>query len=160
MIRSFHSLTLRAHFVRPNRLRRFVEPYCLFRRFEFILSTFIIGPSLRPNNKCGGERGIRTLEGVLALTPLAGERFRPLSHLSEMFDSSLSYVYSEGLTRRFAPRPFGAHSCVCRRYAPRMTRRFAPRPFGRFRFSPVRQPLPCRPRAHIVRSGLPQVNPK
>ena len=30
----------------------------------------------------GGERGIRTLEGVLALTPLAGERFRPLSHLS------------------------------------------------------------------------------
>ena len=33
---------------------------------------------------CGGERGIRTLEGVLALTPLAGERFRPLSHLSDM----------------------------------------------------------------------------
>ncbi len=32
----------------------------------------------------GGERGIRTLEGVLALTPLAGERFRPLSHLSEI----------------------------------------------------------------------------
>ncbi len=30
----------------------------------------------------GGEGGIRTLEGVLALTPLAGERFRPLSHLS------------------------------------------------------------------------------
>ena len=34
----------------------------------------------------GGERGIRTLEGVLALTPLAGERFRPLSHLSEFRD--------------------------------------------------------------------------
>ena len=32
----------------------------------------------------GGERGIRTLEGVLALTPLAGERFRPLSHLSKI----------------------------------------------------------------------------
>ena len=30
----------------------------------------------------GGERGIRTLEGLLTLTPLAGERFRPLSHLS------------------------------------------------------------------------------
>ena len=34
----------------------------------------------------GGERGIRTLEGVLALTPLAGERFRPLSHLSDFRD--------------------------------------------------------------------------
>ena len=32
----------------------------------------------------GGERGIRTLEGLLTLTPLAGERFRPLSHLSEI----------------------------------------------------------------------------
>lgn len=30
-----------------------------------------------------GERGIRTLEGLLTLTPLAGERFRPLSHLSK-----------------------------------------------------------------------------
>jgi hypothetical protein len=30
----------------------------------------------------GGEGGIRTLEGLLTLTPLAGERFRPLSHLS------------------------------------------------------------------------------
>ena len=32
----------------------------------------------------GGERGIRTLEGLLTLTPLAGERFRPLSHLSNV----------------------------------------------------------------------------
>ena len=47
LIRSFHSLTLRAHFVRPNRLRRFVEPYCLFRGFEFYLYTLIFGPSLR-----------------------------------------------------------------------------------------------------------------
>ncbi len=31
----------------------------------------------------GGEGGIRTLEGLLTLTPLAGERFRPLSHLSD-----------------------------------------------------------------------------
>ena len=30
----------------------------------------------------GGEGGIRTLEGLLTLTPLAGERFQPLSHLS------------------------------------------------------------------------------
>ena len=35
--------------------------------------------------KSGGERGIRTLEGLLTLTPLAGERFRPLSHLSDVF---------------------------------------------------------------------------
>jgi hypothetical protein len=32
--------------------------------------------------KFGGERGIRTLEGLLALTPLAGVRLRPLGHLS------------------------------------------------------------------------------
>src|SRR6478752_7035737 len=30
----------------------------------------------------GGEGGIRTLEGLLALTPLAGVRLRPLGHLS------------------------------------------------------------------------------
>ena len=32
----------------------------------------------------GGERGIRTLDGLLTHTPLAGERFRPLSQLSEI----------------------------------------------------------------------------
>ena len=32
----------------------------------------------------GGERGIRTLDGLLTHTPLAGERFRPLSQLSEV----------------------------------------------------------------------------
>ena len=31
----------------------------------------------------GGERGIRTLEGLLTLTPLAGVRLRPLGHLSD-----------------------------------------------------------------------------
>ena len=30
----------------------------------------------------GGEGGIRTLDAVLPHTPLAGERFQPLSHLS------------------------------------------------------------------------------
>ena len=34
--------------------------------------------------KNGGERGIRTLDGLLTHTPLAGERFRPLSQLSEV----------------------------------------------------------------------------
>ena len=33
-------------------------------------------------NCTGGERGIRTLEGLLTLTPLAGARLRPLGHLS------------------------------------------------------------------------------
>jgi len=32
--------------------------------------------------RSGGERGIRTLEGLLTLTPLAGVRLRPLGHLS------------------------------------------------------------------------------
>jgi hypothetical protein len=43
----------------------------------------------RPSASCGnirksngGERGIRTLEGLLTLTPLAGVRLRPLGHLS------------------------------------------------------------------------------
>ena len=31
----------------------------------------------------GGETGIRTLDRLSTYTPLAGERFRPLSHLSE-----------------------------------------------------------------------------
>ncbi len=31
---------------------------------------------------CGGERGIRTLDGLLTHTPLAGERLQPLGHLS------------------------------------------------------------------------------
>ena len=39
----------------------------------------------------GGERGIRTLDGLLTHTPLAGERFRPLSQLSEIESSSLEY---------------------------------------------------------------------
>ena len=43
----------------------------------------------------GGERGIRTLEGVLALTPLAGERFRPLSHLSDTFYSCVCSIHRE-----------------------------------------------------------------
>ena len=31
----------------------------------------------------GGEEGIRTLESLLSPTPLAGERLRPLGHLSK-----------------------------------------------------------------------------
>ena len=36
----------------------------------------------RGKGESGGERGIRTLEGLLTLTPLAGARLRPLGHLS------------------------------------------------------------------------------
>ena len=41
-----------------------------------------IGNILIYNRSFGGERGIRTLEGLLTLTPLAGVRLRPLGHLS------------------------------------------------------------------------------
>ncbi|MDQ5884676.1 MAG: hypothetical protein QG556_1016 [Pseudomonadota bacterium] len=34
----------------------------------------------------GGERGIRTLDGILSHTPLAGERLRPLGHLSKRWN--------------------------------------------------------------------------
>ena len=33
-------------------------------------------------HKVGGEGGIRTLDGLLTHTPLAGERLQPLGHLS------------------------------------------------------------------------------
>ncbi len=35
-------------------------------------------------NAFGGERGIRTLDEILSHTPLAGERLRPLGHLSKL----------------------------------------------------------------------------
>ena len=38
------------------------------------------------STRAGGERGIRTLEGLLTLTPLAGARLRPLGHLSGGID--------------------------------------------------------------------------
>ena len=37
---------------------------------------------LNINNLNGGEGGIRTLDGRLTHTPLAGERLQPLGHLS------------------------------------------------------------------------------
>src|SRR2546430_4767283 len=40
--------------------------------------------------KFGGERGIRTLEGLLTLTPLAGVRLRPLGHLSAPGNAGVS----------------------------------------------------------------------
>jgi hypothetical protein len=40
----------------------------------------------------GGERGIRTLDGLLAHTPLAGERLRPLGHLSNQWGRSITGI--------------------------------------------------------------------
>ena len=40
------------------------------------------GPEVPFYFHIGGEGGIRTLEGLLTLTPLAGVRLRPLGHLS------------------------------------------------------------------------------
>ncbi len=40
------------------------------------------------NTQIGGEGGIRTHEGRLTLTPLAGERLQPLGHLSARLESA------------------------------------------------------------------------
>ncbi len=40
----------------------------------------------------GGEGGIRTLDGILSHTPLAGERLRPLGHLSSQWSRSISGI--------------------------------------------------------------------
>ncbi len=55
----------------------------------------------------GGEGGIRTLEGLLTLTPLAGERFRPLSHLSvlSLFTIGLSRQISKFLRFSWSGHP-------------------------------------------------------
>ncbi|KTD44481.1 hypothetical protein Loak_0181 [Legionella oakridgensis] len=54
----------------------------------------------------GGERGIRTLDGILSHTPLAGERLRPLGHLSNQWTGSISGIrmpstLAEGLFKTF-----------------------------------------------------------
>ncbi len=82
---------------RPERFElptaRFVAEYSIQLSYGRVVHFRGLGPLVQfarrarsYNRKFGGERGIRTLEGVLALTPLAGERFRPLSHLSEFRD--------------------------------------------------------------------------
>ena len=54
----------------------------------------------------GGEGGIRTLDGLLTHTPLAGERLRPLGHLSCTLKMSAAGDYNDkqsGLFKSFAP---------------------------------------------------------
>ena len=48
--------------------------------------------------KHGGEGGIRTLDGLLTHTPLAGERLQPLGHLSGKL--------VPGITMRFSCPPW------------------------------------------------------
>src|SRR5688500_4211545 len=55
----------------------------------------------------GGERGIRTLEGLLTLTPLAGVRLRPLGHLSDYARFSFGVRDLHECTRPFPGR--GGH---------------------------------------------------
>ncbi len=81
---------------RPKRFElltaRFVAEYSIqlsYGRILFclhIIGCFLLLVNLNfyqiNNFKRGGERGIRTLDALLAHTPLAGERLRPLGHLS------------------------------------------------------------------------------
>ena len=59
----------------------------------------------------GGERGIRTLDGLLTHTPLAGVRLRPLGHLSAATcQLSLTWPWMlatrrEGIQRARVDRP-------------------------------------------------------
>ena len=45
---------------------------------------------------CGGERGIRTLEGLLTLTRFPSVRIRPLCHLS--YSTELTILFKEWLS--------------------------------------------------------------
>ena len=70
---------------RPNRRScRFVVPS--YRGFVIPLSAAVKKKGPADGEpflfNSGGERGIRTLDRLLTYTPLAGARFRPLSHLS------------------------------------------------------------------------------
>ena len=54
----------------------------LIRQCETTCNSVNTERCYREKRKIGGERGIRTLDGLLAHTPLAGARLRPLGHLS------------------------------------------------------------------------------
>ena len=59
----------------------FVARYSIQLSYGRIFYTFI-----------GGEGGIRTLDGLLTHTPLAGERLRPLGHLSIQWSRIISVI--------------------------------------------------------------------
>jgi hypothetical protein len=49
---------------------------------DLLVRSQILYPTELRARCAGGERGIRTLDEILSHTPLAGERLRPLGHLS------------------------------------------------------------------------------
>src|SRR5207247_10852467 len=92
----------------------------------------------------GGERGIRTLEGLLTLTPLAGVRLRPLGHLSAHWEMLLCQPAAPAafrpppprgaamILKRFAGGKEGSDPVLARRSAlrPRVVRARTPAPTG------------------------------
>ena len=76
-------LSIRCH---HDSLWNLFKPYLKVYHFVYHSPTFTKG---KPSNslrrralKYGGPGGIRTLDTLLTYTPLAGERFQPLSHRS------------------------------------------------------------------------------
>jgi Amidohydrolase family len=70
---------------RANLLLVRADPRKTIQAYQEIAKVILGGRVLtriKPTPRTGGERGIRTLEGLLTLTPLAGVRLRPLGHLS------------------------------------------------------------------------------
>ncbi len=63
-----------------------------------------LGIAKLQGKESGGEEGIRTLETLLTPTPLAGERLRPLGHLS-------TAVYALGFLR-FQALSFSPHKSL------------------------------------------------
>ena len=60
----------------------------------------------------GGEEGIRTLEKLLTSTPLAGERLRPLGHLSvPRFLRVSRHLARINLAEQYGSKPNGAGTC-------------------------------------------------
>ena len=63
----------------------------------------------------GGEEGIRTLDALLTHTPLAGERLRPLGHLSTCGDTEGADFFQARNPKKFRvtlpgiPLLFNAH---------------------------------------------------
>ena len=49
----------------------------------------------------GGEEGIRTLDALLTHTPLAGERLRPLGHLSTCGDTQEGEFFQARNPKKF-----------------------------------------------------------
>ena len=84
----------------------------------------------------GGEGGIRTLDGLLTHTPLAGARLRPLGHLSHR---AMPKIERGMIPVRGSPgKARGAENGL-------ITRRPAPRPSGRPKAGVIPASLPPQP---------------